>query len=104
MEILSQNMSLKGKLTHVCKGNAEPLLRGEFKITNPQQNFKPDGVWISWKNGWEKWCKSEQPGHYHKQTTLNNPHTKTLKEECATTKKTTKKSHNISKSIQNPNS
>ena len=56
--MLSQD--LKGKLTHVCKGNVEALLRGEFKLQGTN-GMKPNGVWLSWNGGWEDWCSSEQP-------------------------------------------
>lgn len=49
------------KLTHwVHKDFVEKVLKGEG-ITRERGWLKPIGVWLSVNNGWENWCKSEQP-------------------------------------------
>lgn len=58
------------KLTHHSR-------QKDFKLDNrkyPQilPNMKPNGLWLSVDNGWENWCKSEQPEWIGKDKTLHH--------------------------------
>ena len=51
--------TIKGKLTHWVKPEyVDRVLSGDIRLHQGLKT-KPLGVWISWNNGWEKWCKSE---------------------------------------------
>jgi hypothetical protein len=49
-------------LTHVVrKEHTEKVLNGEYFMYERTHSFKPRGVWLSVNNGWEEWCRGNQP-------------------------------------------
>ena len=52
-----KSKDLKGTFTRVSSKNSNLKKYSEKRDTY----LKPDGFWISWNKGWEKWCKNEMP-------------------------------------------
>ena len=50
--------TIKGRLTHWLKKEySEPALNGVFNLMDSKLVIKPKGLWLSWNDGWEEWCK-----------------------------------------------
>ena len=58
-----KSCSIKGKLTHwIYPNHVDKVLNGEFVLHFREGHNKPKGVWLSWNNGWERWCDSNKFG------------------------------------------
>jgi len=64
--LIIKSQDITGKLTHwIAKKFTDLALLGKFEL---HDNFnKPKGMWLSWNNGWEDWCNSEQPNWINKE-------------------------------------
>ena len=59
-DVLSQD--LDGTFTHWVRAEfVNSVSVGDIVIPKSNLMGKPVGLWISWNNGWEDWCSSEQP-------------------------------------------
>jgi len=64
--------SIKGKLTHwLAKEHVPKVLNGEFVLQPGGPRNKPQGLWLSWNNGWEEWCKAESFGDLPRKACLH---------------------------------
>lgn len=63
MKIIKSEDMNNHKITKVIDKNyAEQLYKGNFYRQKGRNIVnKPNGFWLSINEGWEKWCKSEQP-------------------------------------------
>lgn len=57
-----KSQGIKGKLTHwLAPEHKDTALTGKFFVDYKEGQIKnkPEGLWLSWNDGWEKWCESE---------------------------------------------
>lgn len=80
MIVYADELLKHGGITHiVLKKYTESTLKGDIKISSGMMTFKPTGVWLSWNNGWQRWCKSEEFLNLENYDQLNVELTSTLK-------------------------